>query len=58
MSLDPEKRAALLAFLTSNEQGAKPNQDHQRAEQMLLDLVGDEEITAAWDEASDLWWYA
>lgn len=58
LPLDPEKRAKLLEFLNSDLQGHNPNADHVIAERMLLDLVGDAEIAAAWDSASDLWWYA
>ena len=32
--------------------------DHSRADGLLLDALGDEEVTAAWYGVSGSWWYA
>lgn len=54
--MDEAKRKALLDFL--NSEGGDPEADHSRAEKMLLDYLGDEEITEAWKNTPQTWWYA
>lgn len=52
-----KKRKILLDFL--NSEGTGDNEaDHSTAEDLLLDLVGDPEITAAWKNTPQTWWYA
>jgi len=52
-----DKRAELLAFLNSEGSG-DPERDHSKAEKMLLALLDDSEITQAWEDTPQTWWYA
>lgn len=55
--MDVEKRKALLDFL--NSEGTGDNEaDHATAEKLLLALVDDDEITKAWEDTPQVWWYA
>lgn len=35
-----------------------PRRSHERAEELLLAYLDDPDITAAWEEEMDTWWYA
>ena len=52
-----DKRKELLDFLNSGGTG-NPETDHLHAEELLLALLGDEEISKAWEDTPMTWWYA
>ena len=52
-----DKRELLLEFLQSEGSG-DPEVDHAEAEKMLLALLDDEWVTAAWKDTPQTWWYA
>jgi hypothetical protein len=51
------RRWELLEFLRE-EMGQDPIERHYKAEEMLLELLGDAEVTKEWMEAQGFWWYA
>ncbi len=51
-----DKRKSLLDFLRSDGT-FDAEEDHYKAEKMLLDLLDDEEVTRAWNETPQTWYY-
>lgn len=53
-------RDELLSLLKAmaDDCGINPDRTHTRAEVALLAYIADPEITAAWKEAAEFWWYA
>lgn len=47
-----------LLKLLRDFQGADASGTHIEAEELLLKLLDDKEVTEAWEDAMDLWWYA
>lgn len=57
--VNEEKRGFLLKLLASVANGTTDEEmAHSEAEDLLLELLQDAEIEAAWSEASGHWWYA
>lgn len=48
---------ALLEFLRSEGSG-EPVEDHKYAEKLLLEAIGNKEVTEAWNNCEQTWWYA
>lgn len=42
----------------ADEAGGDPEGSHTEGEKALLAFVNDPEITEAWNDASQFWWYA
>lgn len=55
------KRDELVKFLNDFADGngkLSERSAHREAEQLLLELLGDDELAMAWDAAAEQWWYS
>jgi hypothetical protein len=55
-----QRKEELLSVLRriSDEEGGDPEASHGEAEKALLKFINDPEISAAWDDAAQFFWYA
>jgi len=59
--MKPELRDVLLRYLRDYENNNILDsiaRAHRQAEKLLLEYLDDAEITEAWENAADLWWYS
>jgi hypothetical protein len=58
--MNPEKRVKLIEWLLQDRDRNDVDKEewHSTAEALLLDAIGDAELSGAWAEAAQHWWYA